>query len=303
MRLPLVAAWFVAVVVASPGCSRATPDESPASAFDQDRAWSCLVAQVAFGPRNPGSTGHALCRDYLLKALQAYCYSATTQEFEAQVGQDALHLSNLLGTINPSGSPHVILCAHWDTRPRADQDPDPRNWNTPILGANDGASGVAVLLELARVLGTTPVPYQVSIVLFDGEDYGVAIDDYLLGSKYYAAQLPADPPTRGVLLDMVGDADLQLYQEGYSVTHAPSLVQAVWGRALSLGQTAFIPQVRHTIIDDHLPLISAGIPTIDVIDFDYPYWHTVQDTVDKCSPASLGTVGRVLLSCLKEGVL
>ena len=303
MRNLVAAGCVVALWVVTEGCRPAAPASPDPPRFDQAVAWTFLQAQVAFGPRNPGSPGHQACRDYLLARLQDYAGQPLLQDFTVQVGEETLALSNIIATYNPGGSPHVLLCAHWDTRPRADQDPDPAKVNNPIPGANDGASGVAVLLELAHILSTTTVPYKVSVVLFDGEDYGITLDQYLLGSTYYAAHLPSDPPTRGILLDMVGDQDLDIYQEEYSLAYAPSIVSAVWGKAAALNETAFVAQPRHAVYDDHLPLNGAGVPTADVIDFDYPYWHTTQDTPDKCSASSLGAVGRVLLAVLREGLL
>jgi Zn-dependent M28 family amino/carboxypeptidase len=303
MRNLLLTVCLLGGLLASVGCSSAACSAPEGSLFDQNSAWRFLLTQVSFGPRTPGSPAHQACRDYLLARLQEYCDTASAQDFTAVVGQETLSLSNIIGVRNPNGSPHILLCAHWDSRPRADEDLDPANWNKPIAGANDGASGVAVLLELARVLAAAPPWYKVSIVFFDGEDYGVEIKDYLLGSKYYAAQLAQDRPARGILLDMIGDKDLRIPQEGNSVAAAPDLVNAVWGVAASLGERTFVPEAGYTILDDHLPLIQAGVPTIDLIDFDYPYWHTVQDTADRCSPASLGAVGRVLLAALTEGLL
>jgi len=303
MKRPLAAACLIALWVATGGCRSAAPASPDPARFDAAVAWTFLEGQVALGPRNPGSPGHEACRQYLLARLADYAGSPVSQDFTVQVGQENLSLSNIIATYNHPGSPHVLLCAHWDTRPRADHDPDPAKVNDPILGANDGASGVAVLLELAHVLSTTTVPYKVSIVLFDGEDYGVTLDEYLLGSTYYAAHLPSDPPTRGILLDMVGDKDLTIQQEQYSLAYASSIVNALWSKAAALNESAFVPQAGYAIYDDHLPLNRAGVPTVDLIDFDYPYWHTTQDTADKCSASSLGSVGRVILATLREGLL
>jgi glutaminyl-peptide cyclotransferase len=303
MRNLVAAGCLVVLWTATAGCGSAAPASLDLAHFDEAAAWTFLQAQVDFGPRNPGSSGHEACRQYLLARLEEYLGQPVSQDFVVQVDQDTLSLSNIIATYNPAGSPHVLLCAHWDTRPRAEHDPDPAKVNDPIPGANDGASGVAILLELAHVLSTTTIPYRVSIVLFDGEDYGITLEDYLLGSSYYAAHLPSNPPTRGILLDMVGDKDLDIYQEQYSLLYASSVVNAIWTKAAALKETAFVPQVGYAIYDDHLPLNQAGVPTADLIDFDYPYWHTTQDTPDKCSPSSLGAVGRVVLATLTEGLL
>jgi Zn-dependent M28 family amino/carboxypeptidase len=199
-----------------------------------------------------------------------------------------------------------LLCAHWDTRPRAEQDPDKSKRNKPILGANDGASGVAVLLELASLLRTKAPPIGIDIALFDGEDYGAEGDhaNYLLGSRYFAKNRPSSYlPRFGVLLDMVGDKNLELPKEGFSVRYAPGVVNLVWSTARELGISQFVDAAGEDIIDDHLPLNEAGIPTIDLIDFNYPdptnrFWHTHQDIPENCSPESLEAVGAVLVHVL-----
>ena len=195
------------------------------------------------------------------------------------------------------------MCAHWDTRPKADQDTEDDNREKPILGANDGASGVAVLLELARIFQLKPPPYPIDIVLFDAEDMGRRSysDEFLQGSRYFAKNKAFDyRPNAAIVLDMVGDADLQIFIEQNSQTYAPDLVNSVWTKAEELSQTEFIREVRHAVTDDHLPLLQSGIPAIDIIDYDYPYWHTIEDTPDKCSPESLEKVARVLLAYIFE---
>jgi len=272
--------------------------------FDGEAAFVFLQEQVAFGPRSPGSAGHEQCRLYLTNKMAEFCDSVSEQSFTYLGATPPLTMTNILGTRNPSAPLHILLGAHWDTRPRADRDPDPSKRSQPILGANDGASGVAVLLELARELKAEALPYRVTFALLDGEDYGVTLEQYFLGSKYYAQNLPEPRPKRGIIVDMVGDADLALYQEPNSRLYAPSLVDAVWSLAAQLGMDAFVPQQGEAaILDDHMPLNAVGIPTIDIIDFDYPYWHTTMDTVDKCSPASLRAVGSVLLAGLRRGGL
>jgi Zn-dependent M28 family amino/carboxypeptidase len=165
------------------------------------------------------------------------------------------------------------------------------------MGANDGASGVAILLEIARMLKAKPAAVPVWIVLFDGEDYGPGVDRMFLGAKHFAANLPAGVPRVGVLLDMVGDKNLEIFKEIHSVQRASAVVNSVWETAQSLGYRAqFNPAPKYAIQDDHLPLLDRGIAMIDVIDFDYPPWHTLGDTVDKCSAASLDVVGEVVAS-------
>ena len=193
-----------------------------------------------------------------------------------------------------------MLCAHWDSRPISDMDPDSSKRELPILGANDGASGVAVLLEMSRLLKDHRPPVGVDLVFFDGEDYGTDKwpGGWFLGSKYFADNLGGYRPRLALLIDMIGDKNLQIYREGISQEYAGDLNDYIWNTAADLGARDFIDEVRDTISDDHVPLLSKGIKSIDIIDFDYPYWHTQEDTPDKCSAESLGEVGRVLTAAI-----
>ena len=185
-----------------------------------------------------------------------------------------------------------------DTRPWADNDPNPAHHQTPILGANDGASGVAVLLEIAAHLKNNPPPVGVDIVLFDGEDSGTSGDNasWCKGSDYFAKHLFfSQKYSAAILLDMIGDADLEIPVEQHSKLYAPQIVSRVWNLAERLGIHQFTKKEGMAVIDDHVPLLRAGIPAIDLIDFDYPYWHTIEDTPDKCSAESLEAVGSVLM--------
>jgi len=216
--------------------------------------------------------------------------------------KEQLNMTNVIASFNSAATKRVIFIAHWDTRPRADQEKDTKKQNTPILGANDGASGVAVLLEMARLFKITPPPIGVDILFVDGEDYGKEGDSewYLLGARHFAKHLqPGYAPVFGVLLDMVGDKTLELKRERYSVKYAPDIVDLVWSTARELGVAQFTDEYQSWVMDDHLPLNEVGIKTIDLIDFAYPdtsnrYWHTSQDTPDKCSAESLEAVGKVL---------
>jgi len=295
------------------GCSRENPRSTveqttqpppPAgSRFDGSRAYGFLKAQVAFGPRNPNSEGHRRCLEYLTNSLRRTAESVRLQQFmESGYGGEQLVLTNVIASFRPSLKQRILLCAHWDTRPRGERDPDPAKRQKPIPGANDGASGVAVLLEIAGQLKLHPPAVGVDIVLFDGEDYGNEGDlpRYLLGSQYFARTKPADYlPRFGILLDMVGDAALELPQEKNSLRFAPDVVDLVWKTAQQLNVPQFIPEVGEEIYDDHLPLNRVGIKTIDLIDFNYPdetnrYWHTHQDSPEHCSAESLQAVGMVL---------
>ncbi len=288
--------WFLGAGLFT-GCSAQTVPQ-----FDGKRAYRYLVKQCDFGPRNPGSVGHEKAQAYLVQEFSKFADQVRLQPFPFTNFKDNLHLTlhNIVVSFGRQND-RILLAAHWDTRPWADQDPNPKNRNKPILGANDGASGVAILLEIARHLKANPPKVGVDLICWDGEDSGREghSDEYLQGSTYFARhKSPNYNPRFSILLDMVGDKDLQIYEEGNSVSYAPDVVNLVWGVAANLNISAFIPEVQYTIVDDHLPLLSAGIPSIDVIDFDYPYWHTLGDTPDKCSAASLQKVGQVMLGVI-----
>jgi hypothetical protein len=277
--------------------------------FNGTRAFVFLTAQTAFGPRNPLSIGHDRCLAYLSSTLKGLADDVRLQEF-AHVGYEGekLRLTNIIASFRPAAASRVLLCAHWDTRPRAEHDENTNRRNEPILGANDGASGVAVLLEIATLLKSAPPSVGVDLVLFDGEDYGKENDHarYLLGSRYYAANLPNRPmPRFGILLDMVGDKFLDLPREQFSTRYAPDVVDLVWRTAARLGFRQFEDERGEEVLDDHIPLNEAGIKTIDIIDFNYPdptnrFWHSHKDTPENCSAESLEAVGTVLTHVLYE---
>lgn len=268
--------------------------------FDAERAYRDLVRQCEFGPRVPGTQAHADCARWLVQTLYECTDTVAVQRFSATAGGKVLPLSNIIASFNPAGADHVLLAAHWDSRPTADRDPNPTSRGQPIAGANDGASGVAVLLGIARALNAHPPKQHVTIMLFDGEDYGPTADDMFLGSKHFARTFDGREVEWAVLLDMVGDRDLKLKPEGFSLGRAPAVVDRVWAAAERVGATAFVREPGPTVLDDHVFLLARGIPCIDVIDFDYPYWHTLADTPDKCAPDSLGQVGRAVLAALDE---
>jgi glutaminyl-peptide cyclotransferase len=284
------------IAVASP------PAQLTARPFDAHRAYRDLLRQCDFGPRVPGSPAHGRCAAWLADRLRQCADRVDLQTFEARPRGEQLRLTNIIATFNPpeAGAPHILLCAHWDTRPTADRDPDPARRGQPIPGANDGASGVAVLLEIARALKAHPPRQRITIVFFDGEDYGPTADDMFFGSRHFAESFKGPPVEWGVLLDMVGDRDLRLPPERHSLLKAPHVVDRVWGAAARAGCPAFLRQPGPAVLDDHVFLLRRGIPVIDVIDFDYPHWHTLADTPDKCSPESLSQVGRALLRALAE---
>lgn len=274
--------------------------------FDAARSFEALEKQVRMGPRVSGMPGHAACRDYFLETLRPLADSVERQDFTARVRGRNLGMSNVVARWKGKTSGNgVILCAHWDTRPTADYEFSAAGRRMPIPGANDGASGVAVLLEVAQAFKKAPPPVPVMMVFFDGEDYGPGLDHMFLGSRYFADHLPADVPKRGILLDMVGDRDLVIPREAYSVQMAPEVVEGVYGAARKLGLERHFPSIIGTPIeDDHVQLHRKGLKVIDLIDFSYgpnhSWWHTLQDTPDKCSPASLKAVGEVVLEWTYE---
>lgn len=210
---------------------------------------------------------------------------------------------NIVGSQNwAKAKKRVLLIAHWDTRPTADMEIGSIKQSTPIPGANDGASGVAVLLELSRVLKDLGPGVGVKYLLVDGEDLGPGLDEMFLGAKAFAKAPGTPKPDYGILLDMVGDKDLRIPKEPFSVQSAPTLIEDLYAHAKKMGMESTFPdEEQGEIFDDHLSLQQGGIPTIDLIDFTYDPWHTLQDTPDKCSAASLGKVGRLLESWLRHG--
>ncbi len=261
--------------------------------FDGEGAYQYAKQQVEFGPRTPGSDAHQNTVDWIMSELDK-----TGWKTEIQTDQiNDYQIKNIVayrGEKN-NDAPWIILAAHYDSRFFADRDPNPENQLLPVPGANDGASGVAVLLELARVL-PLDLEKNVWMVFFDAEDQG-QIDnwDWILGSRSFVNSLRGSPDYV-ILLDMIGDADLNIYFERNS---SDELQQEVWEIASELGYSEFfIPEYKYSILDDHIPFVEKGITAIDIIDFDYPYWHTIQDTIDKVSAESLEAIGRTIFHWL-----
>ncbi|MCK5739847.1 M28 family peptidase [bacterium] len=274
--------------------------------FDGKNAYDYLIRQCDFGPRVPGSTAHKKCATFLKKELTGFAESVDVQQFDYIVPLTSQKSTgfNIIAHFNSNAKRKVLLCAHWDCRPYADMDPDLKNHTKPVMGANDGASGVAVLLEVARLLKVHQPAYAVDIVFFDAEDAGLysEMDTWALGSKEYANQLSTlQMPDFGILLDMIGDANLEIPQEMYSLHYAADLVWHVWNVGQELGCSAFLPESRYAVDDDHLSLLRVGVPCVDLIDFEYPAWHTTQDTPDKCSAESLEKVGKVVMEVIYRG--
>ncbi len=255
------------------------------SEFDGQRALADVRTQVSFGPRTPDSPGHAMVAEWIRSELEASGWSVDIQRAE-YAGQPIQNIVASRGDL----APEIILGAHYDTRMLADQDPDPALRTEPVPGANDGASGVAVLLELARTLPAEAG--TIWLVFFDAEDNGrIEGWDWILGSRSFVEQNSIQPRAV-VIVDMIGDADLNIYMEKNS---DPELSTQIWSTAAGLGYgDVFIPQVKYSMLDDHTPFLEAGLPAVDIIDFDYSYWHTTADTPDKVSAESLRAVGETL---------
>ncbi|HSA97163.1 MAG TPA: M28 family peptidase [Acidobacteriota bacterium] len=297
---------------AAPAAPKGSPDFDPASAY------AFVKKQVEFGPRVPGTPAHAACADWYVKTLKTWAPDVIVQEFKAKAFDGRpLDGKNIIASFDPDKKDRILLCAHWDSRPFADHDPDPANHFKPVMGANDGASGVGVLLEIARCLSVRRPALGVDILLLDLEDFGehanwrgAAPDSWGLGSQYWSKNphKPGYQARFGVLLDMVGGAGAVFPKEGTSLYYAPAVVKKVWdtARGLGLGRY-FLETESDSLIDDHVYINRyARIPTADIIDYDsarggFPSsWHTVGDTLDKIDRETLAAVGRTVLAVLRQ---
>ena len=294
-----------AIAAEAPPATSPAPAPANVPVFEADSAFALLRTQVDFGPRVPGTPGHARQLAWMTALLRTYADTVHEQSFthSAKDGK-SLRLTNLLARFAPGQQRRILLLAHWDTRPTADQEQDEDRRTRPVPGANDGASGVAVLLQLARVLSERAPPVGVDLLFTDGEDYGPG--DMYLGATYFAANAGAYRPMYGILLDMVADEDPLFPVEGNSRDLAPEVVQRVWGLADEIGLGMMFPTRTGTwVSDDHLPLNRAGIRTINIIDFDYGpsngYWHTLSDDIENVSPRGLGIVGRLMVELIYRG--
>ena len=296
------------VAVAVIACDRAP---APTRSFDANAALDYARRQVEFGPRVPGTPGHEQMATWLDSLLRTRADSVAVQRWtHVTRGGDTLPLVNFLASFNPGAPQRILFLAHWDTRPRSDgPGAAPADSARPVLGANDGASGVAVLLGIADALDSVPPSIGVDLLFVDGEDYGDFFadgrPDVLIGSRYYAQHQLAHPPLYAVLFDMVGDRDLRISREGNSVIGAPEVVDLVWRVAAEAGHSdVFVPFEGTTATDDHIELQRVGIRAIDVIDFSYgpenAWWHSPEDTMDKISAESLGIVGDVALRLVQD---
>jgi len=275
--------------------------------FDGDKAMEYLVQQCDIGFRNPGSPGHSQAKDMFISFLKNYADTLIIQDFPQYIKPDdvTFDLTNIIAGFNIEKGNGLLIGAHWDTRPRAEYAINPEDREKPILGANDGASGIAVLMHLAELFQIMELDRSVYLVFFDGEDYGEtgSLEYFCMGSKYFAKNLPVDNIEEAIIIDMIGDCDLSIPMERNSYHNNKKLVKKIWAIARARGYTSFKHHLGNEIYDDHVPLIEIGIPSIDIIDFAYPnshrnYWHTQQDTPDKCCPESLKQVGQVLIDYL-----
>jgi len=281
-----------------------------------------VAKQVAFGPRVPNTKAHDKCATFLIAKLKSVCQDVTIQKNTVKAWNGAiLHFQNIIASWKPGTNNRIFLCSHWDSRPYADHDTDPKLHRKPVDAANDGASGVGVLLEVARQLSITTPVIGVDIILFDVEDYGPPEDEknnlgnteefWGQGAQYWA-QNPHKPDYYakfGILLDMVGAPNATFLVEGFSNYYAPNIVKHVWETASRIGYSNyFIYDNGPQITDDHVPINRIkGIPTIDLIHLDkssptgfYPYWHTTKDNMASIDKATLLAVGQTLLTVIYE---
>lgn len=293
--------------------------------FNADSAYAYTARQCSFGPRTMNSEAHEQCGKWIAAKFEELGCKVTLQKADLK-GYDGttLHATNIMASYNPEASTRILVCAHWDSRPWADADPDSANWRKPVMAANDGASGVGVMLELARQLKLTkgtpkqlPTNIGVDFVCFDAEDWGVPEwsdaqdtgDSWALGAQYFASHLPKGYEARyGILLDMVGGEGATFYVEGMSKTYAPKIVDKVWSAADAAGYSGVFPRDDGGMVtDDHIPLNrTAKIPTVDIIpfypNFDKssfgPTWHTIDDTMDHIDRGILKAVGQTVIQVL-----
>lgn len=286
--------------------------------FNADSAYIYLQEQCDFGPRTMNSTAHDKCEKWIIQKFEQYGCKVTTQKATLN-GYDGtpLRSTNIIASYNPKATTRIMFCAHWDCRPWADNDPDSTNWHKPIVAANDAASGVGVMIELARILKGSGLELGVDFICFDAEDYGTPQwfegedpgDTWALGAQYFANNLPEGyAPRYGILLDMVGGVGAKFYREGMSMQYAPAIVKKVWNAARQVGYGSYFPKADGGMItDDHIPVNqTANIPCIDVIPY-YPdcaqssfgpTWHTIADNMDNIDKNTLKAVGQTMVQVL-----
>ena len=269
--------------------------------FSGDLAYEHLLKQCSFGPRYPGSKAHVEFKDYLVNYLMQYTDDLVVEKHEINhpYNTKKLFLYNVLAQYNIEADNRILLMAHWDTREIADKDKDELNRKNPIIGANDGASGVAALMLFAEILNVNKLQkIGVDLLFVDGEDMGREgeLENFCIGSKLFAEGKNYKKPQLAICLDMIADKDPQFKMEYFSYIQANKELFDIWDLANSLGYDQFSYDLTGPIYDDHRAFYNATkIPSIDIIDFDYPYWHTMEDTPDKCSSKTLEIVGNVVL--------
>lgn len=297
----------------APAAAATHAEDIPEVAFDADSAYSYVANQVAFGPRVPNTEAHRLCGDWLVSELKRHGAAVTEQKADLKTFDGTtLHARNIFGQINPEAKRRTLLLAHWDCRPWADADPDPANHTKPVDGANDGASGVGVILEIARQLNLAGSDRGVDFLFVDAEDWGTEGDDssWALGTKYFVENPPVEgyAPDYAILLDMVGGHDATFYREYFSQQAAPDRVAKVWSAAAELGYGDMFPnRMGGAIMDDHVQLLTHGIPAIDIIEYHTdaesgfnPRWHTVSDNMDGIDASTLGAVGKTVIHTINH---
>ncbi len=288
-------------LAAALACASSAP---PVREFDGRKALTYAADQLAFGPRIPGSPGHETTARWLDSMLRLRADTVLVQAWDHRTAAGkVLPMRNVLARFNVAATKRVLFITHWDTRPRADA-AESTDTMAPVPGANDGASGVAVQMAMADALKLQAPGIGVDLLFVDGEDYGdfyaTGRPDVLIGARYYADHPLVPFPKYAILLDMIGDRTLQIKQEGFSLSAAPDVVQKVWAAAARLGHAStFVDQAGIEITDDHVEFIRVGVPTIDVIDIDYPWHHTKDDTLDKISAESLQIVGDVMMLVIR----
>jgi hypothetical protein len=289
----------------------AQPTAAP-PVFDGQSAFGYLYQQVQLGARVPGSEAHRKAVEMITDWCERAGARVHQQRFAAQIPtapsvnapKRFVEGVNIIASFGGRGPAELLLAAHYDSRPWADQETDPDRAAIPVPGANDGASGVAVLMEMARLFSQRPPPMRVDLVFFDVEDAGISgfNDTYCLGSSYFAKHHSGPAPRGGILLDMIGDKDLEIPKEYFSVAYAREWTETIFDIAQEVDAWAFYDAIGEAVYDDHVPLLKAGIPMVNLIDFNYPDWHTLNDLPQSCSPESLEQVGRVLTRVVYGGL-
>lgn len=324
MKLRYIYSLLFIAMFFTMGCSSKAKSNNSADAvdsvatvnvdFNADSAYSYVKAQCDFGPRVPNTKAHTLTGDYLVAELTRHGAKVIEQNPQLKAFDGTLlNARNIIGQINPDATQRILLLAHWDSRPWADNDPDESKRKQPVMGANDGASGVGVLLEIARLLKITKPNIGIDILLVDAEDWGNSDSDnedsWALGTQYWAQNMHVENyrPMFGILLDMVGGKNAQFMKEYFSLQYAQQIVNMVWDNAANSGYSSFfIDQPGGGITDDHIFVNKAGIPTIDIIDQNSqggktgfnPSWHTTHDDMSNISKETLKAVGQVVTNII-----